>query len=93
VEHARLVFALIPVTPEADVRYPAGRRSYSDISAPRTPVELAGRIEELERRLWSVATGRRPDPVDPASRRVYGFFDIGERLARAGLRSDGSALD
>jgi len=85
-EHARLVFALMPSTPGPAVRYPAGRRTYADIAAPRSAVELAGRIEELERRLWQVATGRVPDAADAGYRRVYGFFDIGERLVSGDLR-------
>ncbi len=85
-EHARLVFALMPSTPSPAVRYPAGRRTYADIAAPRSAVELAGRIEELERRLWQVATGRVPDAADAGYRRVYGFFDIGERLVSGDLR-------
>ena len=86
--HARLVFAMMPTTPAPAVRYPAGRRTYADIAAPRRPTELAERIEELERKLWRVATGQRPDPTDPAYRRVYGFFDIGERLTRGGVPLD-----
>ncbi|MBA3307365.1 MAG: hypothetical protein H0T04_01625 [Chloroflexi bacterium] len=85
-EHARLVFALMPATPAPSVRYPAGRRTYADIAAPRSPGELAGRIEELERRLWHLATGRLPRPSDAGYRRVYGFFDIGERLVNGDLR-------
>ena len=84
--HARLVFALMPSTPGPSVRYPTGRRTYADIAAPRSPAELVGRIEELERRLWNVATGRVPSPSDAGYRRVYGFFDIGERLVRGDLR-------
>ena len=85
-EHARLVFALMPVAPEPTIRYPGGRRSYADIPVPRSPSELSQRIEELERKLWSVATGSRPTPSDPAYRRVYGFFDIGERLTPRGFQ-------
>lgn len=85
-EHARLVFALMPTTPGPSVRYPAGRRTYADIPVPRSPSELASRIEELERRLWQLATGSVPGPADAGYRRVYGFFDIGERLASGDLR-------
>jgi hypothetical protein len=42
--HARLVLALLPAIPDADVRYPAGRRTYADIPRPRGPAELAGRL-------------------------------------------------
>jgi hypothetical protein len=86
--HARLVLAFLPRLPDADVRYPAGRRTYADIPAPRGPAELAGRLEELERQLWRTATGSRPNPGDPGFRRTYGFFDAADRL---GLGSFGSA--
>jgi hypothetical protein len=80
IAHARLVFALLPQTPTEHVHYPAARRTYADIPVPRTPSELAARIEELERELWRVATGRAPRLGDDAYRRTYGFFDTAERL-------------
>ena len=80
--HARLVLAFLPRVPEADVRFPVGRRSYADIPAPRGPAELSERIHELERQLWRAATGRPAPPLDPAFRRTYGFFDAAERLGR-----------
>lgn len=80
-EHARLVFALLPRTPAEEVRYPAGRRTYADISAPRRPAELAERIEELERSLWAVATDHRPALTDASYRRTYGFFDTAARIS------------
>jgi len=80
-QHARLVFALMPHTPAEEVRFPAGRRTYADISAPRRPAELADRIEELERSLWSVATRHRPRLTDPTYRRTYGFFDTAARIS------------
>src|SRR5918992_862076 len=79
--HARLVFAVLPVTPPTDVRFPTGLRTYADIPVPRTPSDLALRIEEIERELWSVAAGHRPRAFDAIYRRVYGFFDAGERLS------------
>jgi hypothetical protein len=79
--HARLVFALLPRTPGPAVRFPAGIRSYADITVPRSPAELALRIEEIERELWRTATGRPPARGDGAFRRTYGFFDTAERLA------------
>jgi hypothetical protein len=88
-EHARLVFALLPRTPESDVHFPGGRRSYADISAPRSPAELAARIEELERELWWVAAGRPPHPSHSAYRRTYGFFDTAERLTSQGFGAAG----
>jgi hypothetical protein len=83
IEHARLVFALLPTTPPPAVRFPAGLRTYADIVPPRGPGELALRIEEIERELWGVATGHRPRSSDLTYRRVYGFFDAGERLTTA----------
>jgi hypothetical protein len=86
--HARLVLAMLPRIPDDEVRFPAGRRTYADIAAPRGPAELSERLDELERSLWRTATGRPPDPVDPAFRRAYGFFDAADRL---GHRAFGSA--
>ena len=83
--HARLVLAILPAIPDADVRYPAGRRTYADIPRPRGPAELAGRLEELERQLWRTAAGRAPDPVDPGFRRAYGFFDAADQLGGRAL--------
>ena len=80
--HARVVLAMLPRLADDDVRYPAGRRTYADIPAPRGPAELSDRLEELERSLWRTAAGRRPDPADPAFRRSYGFFDAADRLGR-----------
>jgi len=78
--HARLVFAFLPRLPETEVRFPAGRPTYADIPSPRGPAELVERIEELERELWRIASGRPVRRVDPAVRRTYGFFDAAERL-------------
>ncbi len=86
--HARLVLAMLPRLADAEVRFPAGRRTYADIPVPRGPAELSDRLEELERALWRTATGHRPDPRDPAFRRAYGFFDAADRL---GHRVFGSA--
>ena len=80
--HARVVLAMLPRIADDDVRYPAGRRTYADIAAPRGPAELSDRLEELERSLWRTAAGRRPDVADPAFRRAYGFFDAADRLGR-----------
>ncbi|HUG47769.1 MAG TPA: hypothetical protein VMP67_05090 [Candidatus Limnocylindria bacterium] len=85
IEHARLVFALLPATPSADVHYPVGLRSYADIPAPRTATELSARIEELERSLWAIAIGRPPRLSDGAYRRTYGFFDTAARMGSTGL--------
>src|SRR3954469_5149143 len=80
--HARVVLAMLPRLADDDVRYPAGRRTYADIPAPRGPAELSDRLEELERSLWHTAAGRTPNPGDPAFRRAYGFFDAADRLGR-----------
>ncbi len=80
--HARLVLAILPRLPDDQVRFPAGRRSYADIPAPRGPAELADRLDELERQLWRTLTRGGPDPIDPAFRRTYGFFDAADRLGR-----------
>jgi hypothetical protein len=85
IEMARLVFALLPATPEVDVHYPVGRRTYADIPAPRRPTELVERIEELESSLWRVATGSVPPLTDARYRRTYGFFDAAARLAGRGF--------
>jgi len=78
--HARLVFAFMPGLPVEEVRFPVGRGTYADIPRPRGPAELLERIEELERELWRIATGRRVQRTDGAVRRTYGFFDAAERL-------------
>jgi hypothetical protein len=85
IELARLVFALLPATPPTEVHYPTGRRTYADIAVPRRPAELVDRIEELEGRLWHLATGRRPQLGDARYRRTYGFFDTAARLVSRGF--------
>ena len=85
-EHARVVLAFIPRVPEEHVRFPAGRRSYADIPAPRGPAELAERIAELEAELWKAVTGRASARVHPAFRRTYGFFDAADRLGVRAFR-------
>jgi hypothetical protein len=87
--HARLVFAMLPRTPPPQVRFPAGRPTYADIPVPRGPTELARRIEELERELWWLATGRPARTADAAYRRTYGFFDAADRLFTWGSRAPG----
>jgi hypothetical protein len=79
--HARLVFAILPLTPAHDVRYPLGRRTYADIAPPQGAGQLAERIEELERNLWSIATQRLTRPADASYRRTYGFFDTAARIS------------
>jgi hypothetical protein len=80
-QHARLVFALLPHTAAEDVHYPVGRRTYADIAPPRGVGQLAERIEELERSLWSVATNHKPQASDGSYRRTYGFFDTAARIS------------
>jgi hypothetical protein len=87
-EHARLTLAMLPATAPAEVRFPEGRRTYADIPAPRSPSEFAARVEEIERTVWRLAAGGRPRTHDGPTRRVYGFFDAGERLTLRGLRLD-----
>ena len=84
--HARVVLAWIPRTPDDDVRFPAGRRTYADIPRPRGPAELAARIAEIERELWQTVTNRPIAPLDPAFRRTYGFFDAADRLGFRAFR-------
>jgi hypothetical protein len=84
--HARVVLAWIPRTPDDDVRFPAGRRTYADIPRPRGPAELAQRIAEIERELWKTVTMRSITPHDPAFRRTYGFFDAADRLGFRAFR-------
>jgi hypothetical protein len=76
IDHARLVFALLPQLPTDQVHWPLRwpHAGYGDVDAPRRPGELAERIEELERHVWWTAAGR-PAVGDPAYRRTFGFFD------------------
>ncbi len=84
--HARVVLATIPRLPEPAVRFPAGRRTYADIPAPRGPAELADRIAELETSLWRIVQDRAAETADPAFRRTYGFFDTADQLGLRGFR-------
>lgn len=85
-QHARVVLAFMPRLPDEAVRYPAGRRTYVDIAAPRGPAELAQRIGELEVELWKAVTGRTSPPMAPGFRRLYGFFDTADRLGVRAFR-------
>lgn len=85
-QHAQVVFGYIPRTPKGEVSYP-GYSSYADIRAPRTPIELRERIEELARGVWDAATGQSVRSLDPErSRRVYGFFEAGSYLTHSHMR-------
>jgi len=85
IDHARIVFALLPHVPDREARWPLRwpHPGYGDVDPPRRPSELAARIEELERHVWWTAAGR-PSPDDPAYRRTFGFFDtaawLGSRI-------------
>jgi len=85
IQHARIVFALLPQLPESAAHWPLRwpYAGYGDVDPPRRPSELASRIEELERHVWWTAAGR-PSTADPAYRRTFGFFDtaawLGSRL-------------
>lgn len=83
-DHARIAMVLLPRTDAADVHFP-GRPSYADISPPRGPSEFVARIEEVERMIWRAASRRGSTTTGPIWRRVYAFFDAGERLSMDGL--------
>lgn len=81
IEHARLVFGMVPRLPAEAAHWPARwpHADYRDVEPPHRPRELARRIEELERHVWWTAAGR-PAVGDPAYRRTFGFFDTGAWL-------------
>lgn len=83
-EHARIAMAMLPHTDAGDIHYP-GRRSYADIPSPRGPSEFVARIEEVESTIWRAAAGVGARRSDSTWRRVYAFFDAGERLSAGGL--------
>jgi hypothetical protein len=87
-EHARLALAMLPAMPSPGLSFPDGPRGYRDIPRPSSPAEFIDRVEEIERTLWRLAAGGRPRTHDGVTRRVYGFFDAGERLTLSGLRPD-----
>lgn len=85
--HARVVFGRIPTLPPVLVTWPGRHHSYADIPVPRTAAELIVRTEELERVLWSVASGDAR-PSEPLRRTVAYFetaarFDVGGGFAAA----------
>lgn len=87
--HAQVVFGSLPRTPKGQISYP-GYRSYADIKAPRTPLELRERISELATGVWDAATRKSVDTLDPErSRRVYGFFEAGSWLTSTHVRRMG----
>lgn len=73
--HARVALALIPRLPPDAVSWPP-RATYVDVPRPRGAGELVGRLEEIERTIWSfsVAHDRYERDQEPA-RRTLAFFD------------------
>lgn len=80
--HARIVFGNIPRLPQVLVTWPGHHRSYADIPVPRSAAELIERSEELERVLWSVATGG-VRPTEPL-RRTVAYFEVASRIDVSG---------
>lgn len=82
--HARVVMGALPRVPPELVTFPAWSRSYADIPVPRSPGDVLGRIDELER-VISVALqaasggGGHAEPVQRLGRdrlrRAYGYFE------------------
>ena len=72
-----VVMGWLPTLPREATTYP-GSYSYRDIFPPRGPAELKDRVEELERGLWDVATGRPRDSIEHTRyRRLYAYFEAG----------------
>jgi hypothetical protein len=78
-QHARIIFGTLPRLPAERVTFPPPwPRSYMDVPVPRGAAETELRIEELERTVWNVATGRFSLRRHLGElRRVYGYFDTG----------------
>ena len=83
--HVQLILALIPRSPL--VSWPIGPTSYADVPVPRSAGELALRVEELERSLWWVASGRSWQ--GPDLRRTFAFFETATSLTINGFGSFG----
>lgn len=80
-QHAKVIFGLIPHLPPDQVTFP-GQRPYSDIRPPKGAADLSDRIVELERGVWDTATLRPPESADWVTfRRAFGFFDAAAWLA------------
>ena len=74
---AQIVLGWVPRLPTEAITYPGwARRTYADIAAPQSPSEFFDRIEDLERLLWSVATGLGAAATS-SLRRAYAFFESG----------------
>lgn len=79
---AQIVINWVPKLPTEAITYPGwARRTYSDIVAPASPSEFFDRIEDLERIIWSVASGVR-EAATSSLRRAYAFFESGFWLTR-----------
>lgn len=94
-QHAKVIFGIIPRLPQDEVTFP-DRRPYSDITPPKGVADLSDRITELEREVWDAAMLRPPEATDwGAFRRAFGFFEAAAWLAarQARLFRQGPALD
>lgn len=78
--HGKVVMGMLPRIPRELATFPDGL-SYRDIWPPRGPGEVKDRLEELERGVWEVAAGKRPEAIyHGLHRRLYGFFEAGAWL-------------
>lgn len=78
--YGRVVMGMLPRVPPQLTTFPDGL-PYRDIWPPRGPGELKDRLEELERGLWEIATGRPREAIYHGRyRRLYGFFEAGAWL-------------
>lgn len=85
-QHAKVVLGMMPRMPRSAVTYPL-QKSYADIPAPKSPGELADRIDELERMIWETAMQRALEQLNTNSyRRAYGFFDAASWMAVQHIR-------
>jgi len=87
-DHARVVFAAIPVLPEGLASWPSWRVSYRDVRPPSGPVELIDRVGEMTRTLWRVAGGSALREHDQEARRTFAFFETAVWLRQAGMGRD-----
>lgn len=87
-QHARVIFGTLPRLPAERVTFPPPwPRSYIDVPVPRGAAETEQRIDELERTVWNIATGRFSVRRHLGElRRVYGYFDAGTWVIDAHLR-------
>lgn len=91
--HSRIVMGMVPRVPRELTTFPDGL-PYRDIWPPRGPGELKDRLEELERGIWEIATGRPPDAIyHGLHRRLYGFFEAGAWLGMQQARLFGRKVN